>query len=641
MVKAQGETPAGRNASKGGPSRSSGSTGKKSGGGNGSSKAGGSDSKKNKKAKRQRGLDNDEELDDVMDSRDSLGSSRRVSRVKSTARKSDDFVAGEDDYMDGVVEDDDGSEDGFLDDGDEDVGDNDLDSMDEYAGREYHSDSDRDLLDEDDYGDDYGFGSGGRRSSGSRKSQSGKKRSRAAHSKATGAKKGSSTYKGGKGKLTPIEAGKVGGGSSSSSAGKSKASTEVLYAAPLSPVYIWEFQVEKVLAMRLKFQKKVKSELANAGGNSSDKQGAVVSLGKVSEDDGDDTEDVVIGRECLIKFKDQSYRALSWEIEADVMLDTSGHTALKNYLQARKRIGEPAEMEDFDIDEIAPPEWTEVDRVVSSKFEEVHFYDQEDTTAVRETMESGETVAGIKDEVGDDQKVDPDAADDGDGDVNCKQELSTESKMDTGEPNLKPVAESNEVTVLVVAAASPKSPQAKTHASSSSTAIADPSKTPRVSMEELFLVKWRGLGYQFCTWEFSQELSIDEEIARLNQFKAMRERIQAEKFRLTGNTSPTIGTGLGRKRGRGDRASAGQLAVVDGKGTKLSLGAAAGGGGMSGSLVDNRSIFLSLQGGKFTQETIPIRGVELRDNQIIGINWLMFQWSQRRSCILAGKHYPI
>ena len=44
-----------------------------------------------------------------------------------------------------------------------------------------------------------------------------------------------------------------------------------------------------------------------------------------------------------------------------------------------------------------------------------------------------------------------------------------------------------------------------------------------------------------------------------------------------------------------------------------------------------------LPGKALSREDIPVRNVSLRDYQVQGINWLLFQWTQGRSCLLADE----
>lgn len=107
-----------------------------------------------------------------------------------------------------------------------------------------------------------------------------------------------------------------------------------------------------------------------------------------------------------------------------------------------------------------------------------------------------------------------------------------------------------------------------------------------VSYSEMLLVKWKGLNYSESTWEFTCDL------------EGVNDEAYIEKFRH-------------------------RMSEVDKKilGKKI----------MKGN-VYNIDISESL-----TMKDIPISNIDLRDYQIAGINWMLYQWSQCRSCLLADE----
>jgi chromodomain-helicase-DNA-binding protein 7 len=119
---------------------------------------------------------------------------------------------------------------------------------------------------------------------------------------------------------------------------------------------------------------------------------------------------------------------------------------------------------------------------------------------------------------------------------------------------------------------------------------------------EIAFVKWRGLGYGECTWELWSEIANEEAlIAQCRAKEAEVDTIAAQHNNNSTNKS---------ERDRYQR-SKDSLSVND----RLNL----------------------LSGKALNREDIPVRDVVLRDYQLQGINWLLFQWTQGRSCLLADE----
>jgi Chromo (CHRromatin Organisation MOdifier) domain len=112
---------------------------------------------------------------------------------------------------------------------------------------------------------------------------------------------------------------------------------------------------------------------------------------------------------------------------------------------------------------------------------------------------------------------------------------------------------------------------------------------------EIAFVKWRGLGYSECTWERWSEVQNEELL--IAQCRA--KDLEVEAIAATKRLEKAL------------------------KGSKKSLSD------------KNRASFLT--GKSLGREDIPVRNVSLRDYQLEGINWLLFQWTQSRSCLLADE----
>jgi Chromo (CHRromatin Organisation MOdifier) domain len=112
---------------------------------------------------------------------------------------------------------------------------------------------------------------------------------------------------------------------------------------------------------------------------------------------------------------------------------------------------------------------------------------------------------------------------------------------------------------------------------------------------EIAFVKWRGLGYSECTWERWSEVQNEELLIAQCRAKDLEVEAIAVAKRI-------------------EKAQ---------KGSKKS------------SPDKNRASFLT--GKSLGREDIPVRNVSLRDYQLEGINWLLFQWTQSRSCLLADE----
>lgn len=118
---------------------------------------------------------------------------------------------------------------------------------------------------------------------------------------------------------------------------------------------------------------------------------------------------------------------------------------------------------------------------------------------------------------------------------------------------------------------------------------------------EIAFVKWRGLGYGECTWELWSEVANEDAlIAQCRAKEAEVDTIAAEHNNST------------NKSERGKYQKPKDSLSVNGR---LNL----------------------LSGKALNREDIPVRDVVLRDYQLQGINWLLFQWTQGRSCLLADE----
>jgi chromodomain-helicase-DNA-binding protein 7 len=121
---------------------------------------------------------------------------------------------------------------------------------------------------------------------------------------------------------------------------------------------------------------------------------------------------------------------------------------------------------------------------------------------------------------------------------------------------------------------------------------------------EIAFVKWRGLGYGECTWELWSEVANEEAlIAQCRAKEAEVDTIAAQHSHNNNSTNKS-------ERDKYQR-SKDSLSVND----RLNL----------------------LSGKALNREDIPVRDVVLRDYQLQGINWLLFQWTQGRSCLLADE----
>ena len=112
---------------------------------------------------------------------------------------------------------------------------------------------------------------------------------------------------------------------------------------------------------------------------------------------------------------------------------------------------------------------------------------------------------------------------------------------------------------------------------------------------EIAFVKWRGLGYSECTWERWSEVQNEELL--IAQCRA--KDIEVEAIAVSKKIEKAQ---KGSKRPSSEKS---------------------------------RASFLT--GKSLVREDIPVRNVTLRDYQLEGINWLLFQWTQSRSCLLADE----
>lgn len=114
-----------------------------------------------------------------------------------------------------------------------------------------------------------------------------------------------------------------------------------------------------------------------------------------------------------------------------------------------------------------------------------------------------------------------------------------------------------------------------------------------IKTADIAFVKWRGLGYSECTWEFWSEVQNEEHL--IAQCREKEKEVEALLLKNEGKSASD-------KRNQN---------------------------------LDSRTSAIS--GGALGREDIPVRNVTLRDYQLQGINWLLFQWTQSRSCLLADE----
>ena len=131
---------------------------------------------------------------------------------------------------------------------------------------------------------------------------------------------------------------------------------------------------------------------------------------------------------------------------------------------------------------------------------------------------------------------------------------------------------------------------------------------------EIALVKWRGLGYAECTWESWSEVQNEE--ALINECRTKDLEVEAAVAASTGLAINDTDEKSGKETvSRGKKNSnlntEGELEIIK----RVNM----------------------LTGRALSREDIPVRNVSLRDYQIQGINWLLFQWTQGRSCLLADE----
>ena len=131
---------------------------------------------------------------------------------------------------------------------------------------------------------------------------------------------------------------------------------------------------------------------------------------------------------------------------------------------------------------------------------------------------------------------------------------------------------------------------------------------------EIAFVKWRGLGYAECTWERWTEVQ-NEEIL-IAQCRAKGIEVETSIIALKK-------LGISDDQGKDSQGANG--------GVKKNIKSDA-----DGELEIIRRVNM-LPGKALSREDIPVRNVSLRDYQVQGINWLLFQWTQGRSCLLADE----
>jgi hypothetical protein len=82
---------------------------------------------------------------------------------------------------------------------------------------------------------------------------------------------------------------------------------------------------------------------------------------------------------CLLKFKDISYQKVTWEPLEDVEMDITSKELLKKYIKNREKDKKPMyHDEDVEITEIVDKSFTEMERIITTKSEDVFDEEQGD-----------------------------------------------------------------------------------------------------------------------------------------------------------------------------------------------------------------------------------------------------------------------
>jgi len=77
--------------------------------------------------------------------------------------------------------------------------------------------------------------------------------------------------------------------------------------------------------------------------------------------------------ECLVKFKERSYRLATWEPRSDVEMDVWAYPQLKKYIKEKSSKGFPIYVgENFQDSDVIKDEWLVVERIIGTKMEEVY-----------------------------------------------------------------------------------------------------------------------------------------------------------------------------------------------------------------------------------------------------------------------------
>jgi chromodomain-helicase-DNA-binding protein 7 len=279
----------------------------------------------------------------------------------------------------------------------------------------------------------------------------------------------------------------------------------------------------------------------------------------------------VTSERFLIKWADHSFLHISWETEADLVGETvNGKTMLQRFKarvdQAKMGRGHGGAAEEAllagEIDEdLMGPEFTMVERVVKTRTKE----------------ENGE-------ENGDDAEAGGDAADDAAGDADAADDAdATADAID-----------------------------AMTDDVDTKDQCAGQSSATEVAVREL-LVKWRGLGYEQCTWEVDADLGImpEDESAggegekngsatKSDAAIALRRHLQWEA-----TTALQLREQLSNKTGAAPSAAVPERCPRSFK--------------------------------PYEKSPVYRNGGELRSYQLEALNWLTFNWLNNRNSLLADE----
>lgn len=246
-------------------------------------------------------------------------------------------------------------------------------------------------------------------------------------------------------------------------------------------------------------------------------------------------------KEVLVKFENLSYRRVAWKKESRVLEDFSGSTKMRIFRRNLVKTGNAVSPSDVEAGDFLHPEWTQVERVISVRTDEWECTDESDVyvedSNKKRFEKSGprrkihKKYARLSDSDSDDSSIAP---------VDC---------LDTSLSSTK----------------SSNSDKGFAHKTLRNPGSADRIKklyAQKGSLSTRYLVKWRGLGYDKCTWE--REDTILEEGFRenssdnyvpgrvlLNRFKEMHATLantvaydaESNKFTI-GNSDETDCLGL-------------------------------------------------------------------------------------------------